>query len=66
MNGGIVDDAYNDTLLLLEAKLALMNKGLHDFPKMPLVLSPVKMLRVNFQLAVELDYDRDILHGYIN
>jgi hypothetical protein len=65
-NGGIADDAYNDTLLLLEAKLALTNKGLHDFLKMPLALPPVKMLRVNPQLAAELDYDRDVLHGYIN
>jgi len=65
-NGGIANDAYNDTLLFLEAKLALMNKGLHDFPKMPLVLPPVKVLRVNPQLAAELDYDRDVLHGYIN
>jgi hypothetical protein len=24
------------------------------------------MLRVNLQLAAELDYDRDVLHGYIN
>jgi hypothetical protein len=43
-NGGIAEDAYNDTLLLLEAKLALTNKGLHDFPKMSLVLPPTKML----------------------
>jgi hypothetical protein len=65
MNGSIVKDAYNDTLLLFEAKLTLMNKGLHDFPKMSLVLLPAKMLRVNPQLAMELDYDRDVLHGYI-
>jgi len=65
-NGGTTDDTYNDTLLLLEAKLALTNKGLHDFPKMPLALSPVKMLHVNLQLVAELDYDRDVLHGYIN
>jgi len=65
-NGGTVDDAYNDTLLLLEAKLVLTNKGLHDFPEMPLALLPVKMLHVNPQLVVELDYDRDVLHGYIN
>jgi len=65
-NGGITDDAYNNTLLLLEAKLALTNKGLHDFPKMPLALPFVKMLRVNPQLAAELDYDKDVLHGYIN
>jgi hypothetical protein len=66
MNGGTADDAYNDTLLYLEAKLALTNKGLHDFSKMPLALSPVKMLRVNRQLVAELDYNRDVLHGYIN
>jgi len=65
-NGCIADDAYNDTLLLLEAKLALTNKGLHDFPKMPLALPPVKMLRVNPQLVTEFDYDRNVLHGYIN
>jgi len=66
MNGGIAKDAYNDTLLFLEAKLALTNKGLHNFPEMLLVLSPIKMLRVNPQLATELDYDRDVLHGYID
>jgi len=65
-NGGIVDDAYNDTLLLLEAKLVLTNKGLHDFPKMLLALPPVQMLCVNPQLVAKLDYDRDVLHGYIN
>jgi len=43
-----------------------MNKGLHDFPEMPLALLHVKMLRVNPQLATELYYDRDVLHGYIN
>jgi len=46
-NRSTADDAYNKTLLLLEAKLALTNKGLHDFSKMPLTLPPVKMLRVN-------------------
>ncbi len=65
-NGGIVEDAYNNTLLLLEAKLTLTNKSLHDFPEMLLVLPPTKMLRVNPQLAAELDYDRDILHGYVD
>ncbi len=66
MNGGTAKDAYNDTLLLLEAKLALTNKGLHDFPEMMFVLPLVKMLRVNPQLVVELDYDKDILHGYVD
>jgi hypothetical protein len=65
-NGSTTDDAYNDTLLLLKARLALMNKGLHDLPKMLLALPPVKMLCVNPQLAAELDYDRNVLHGYIN
>jgi hypothetical protein len=65
-NGGITEDAYNDTLLLFEAKLTLMNKGLHDFSEMLLVLPSVEMLHVNPQLATELDYDRDVLHGYIN
>jgi hypothetical protein len=65
-NGGTAEDAYNDTLLLLEAKLALTNKGLHDFSKMSFVLLPIEMLRVNPQLAAELDYDRDVLHGYVD
>jgi hypothetical protein len=46
-NGGTVKDAYNDTLLLLEAKVALMNKRLHDFSKMLFVLPLAEMLRVN-------------------
>jgi hypothetical protein len=65
-NGGTAEDAYNDTLLLFETKLALMNKGLHDFPEMPLVLPPTEMLRVNPQLAAELNYDRDVLRGYVD
>ncbi len=65
-NGGTIEDAYNNTLLLLEAKLALTNKGLHDFSEMPFVLPPVEMLSVNPQLATELDYDRDVLHGYVD
>jgi hypothetical protein len=68
-NGGTVEDAYNDTLLLLEAKLMLMNKALHDFSEMPLILSCAKMLRVNpqlAQLAIKLNYDRDVLHGYVD
>jgi primosomal protein N' len=44
----------------------LTNKGLHEFPEMPLTLPPIKMLRVNPQLDAELDYNRDVLHGYIN
>jgi len=46
-NRGITEDAYNDTLLLLKAKLVLTNKGLHDFLEMSLALSPTKMLHVN-------------------
>jgi hypothetical protein len=66
MNGGTTDDAYNDTLLLLEAKLALTNKGLHNFSKMPLALPPTEMLRVNPELAAELDYDKNVFHGYVD
>jgi hypothetical protein len=65
-NGGTIKDAYNDTLLLFEAKLALMNKGLHDFPEMSLALPPTEMLRVNPQLAAELNYNRDVLHHYVD
>jgi hypothetical protein len=65
MNGGTTEDAYNDTLLLFEAKLALANKGLHDFPKMPLTLPPAEMLHVNPQFATELNYNRDVLHVYV-
>jgi hypothetical protein len=32
---------------------------------MPLALLPVEMFCVNPQLAAELNYDRDVLHGYI-
>ncbi len=66
MNGGIAKDAYNDTLLLFEAKLTLTNKDLHDFPKMPLTLPPTEMLRVNPQLVAKLNYDKDVLHGYVD
>jgi hypothetical protein len=59
-------DVYNNTLLLLEAKLTLMNKGLRDFLELPLTLSPAEMLRVNPQLATELNYNRDVLHGYVD
>jgi hypothetical protein len=65
-NGGTTEDAYNDTLLLFKAKLTLTNKGLHNFPEMLLALSPAEMLRVNLQLVTELDYDKDILHGYVD
>jgi hypothetical protein len=44
----------------------LTNKGLHDFLEMPLALPPTKMLCVNLQLVVELDYDKDVLHGYVD
>jgi len=43
-----------------------MNKGLHDFSEMSFALPPAKMLHVNPQLATELDYDRDVLHGYVD
>jgi hypothetical protein len=65
-NGGIIEDAYNNTLLLFEAKLTLTNKGLHDFSKMPLALPLAKMLCVNPQLVTEIDYDKDVLRGYVD
>jgi hypothetical protein len=40
MNGSNAEDAYNNTLLLLKAKLTLTNKGLHDFSEMLLALPP--------------------------
>jgi hypothetical protein len=43
-----------------------MNKGLHDFPKMPLALPPTETLHVNPQLLAELNYDRDVLHRYVD
>jgi hypothetical protein len=46
-NGGTIEDAYNDTLLFLEAKLTLTNKGLHNFLEMSFALPPTKMLHVN-------------------
>jgi hypothetical protein len=46
-NGGTAEDTYNDTLLLFEAKLALTNKGLHDFSEMSLALPHVEMMCVN-------------------
>jgi len=64
-NGGTVEDAYNDTLLL-EAKLTLTSKGLHDFSEMSLTLPLVKMLRVNLQLVAKFNYDRDVFHGYVD
>jgi hypothetical protein len=64
-NGGTTKDAYNDTLLLFKAKLALTNKGLHDFPEMSFALPPVEMLHVNPQLDVELNYNKDVFHGYV-
>jgi hypothetical protein len=65
-NGSITEDAYNDSLLLFTAKLTLINKSLHDFLERPLALPPAKMLCVNPQLDAELDYNKNILHGYVN
>jgi hypothetical protein len=65
-NGGIIEDAYNNTLLVFEAKLALTNKNLHNFPEMSFTLPLVEMLRVNLQLVAKLGYDRHILHGYVD
>jgi hypothetical protein len=55
--GGTLDDAYNDSLLLLEGRLAMANKSLRDFPTMPLAMAPVGIKRVNPFIEAELDYD---------
>jgi len=65
-NGSITENAYNDTLLLLEAKLTLINKGLHDFLKMLFALLLEEMLHVNLQLVAEFDYNKDVFHGYVD
>ncbi len=44
----------------------MTNKGLHNFLKMLLALLPVEMLRVNPQLDAKFNYDRDVLHRYVN
>ncbi len=59
--GGTLDDAYNDSLLMLEERLAMANKSLRDFPEMPLARAPVGEERVNPYLAAELDYDQGAL-----
>jgi hypothetical protein len=55
--GGTLDDAYNDSLLLLEGKLAMANKSLRDFAAIPLAMVPVGIEKVNPLIEVELDYD---------
>jgi hypothetical protein len=59
--GGTLDDAYNDSLLLLEGRLAMANKGLRDFPAMV----PVGIKRVNPLIESELDYDREALRAHV-
>jgi hypothetical protein len=44
----------------------LANKSLHNFWKMPLTLPLAEMLHVNLLLDAELNYDRDVFHGYID
>jgi hypothetical protein len=39
--GGTLDDAYNDSFLLLEGRLAMANKSLKDFPTMLLAMALV-------------------------
>ncbi len=54
--GGTLDDAYNDSFLLLEGRLAMANKSLRDFPAMPLAMAPVGIEKVNPLIESELDY----------
>ncbi len=63
--GGTLDDAYNDSLLLLEGRLAMANKSLRDFPAMPLAMAPVGIERVNPLIEAELDYDREALRAHV-
>jgi hypothetical protein len=63
--GGTLDDAYNDSLLLLEGRLAMANKSLRDFPAMPLAIAPVGIERVNPLIEAELDYDQEALRGHV-
>jgi hypothetical protein len=63
--GGTLDDAYNDSLLLLEETLTMANKSLRDFPEMPLARAPVGEERVNPYLAAELDYDQGALRAQL-
>ncbi|KAI9922431.1 hypothetical protein PsorP6_001396 [Peronosclerospora sorghi] len=62
-DGGSLEDAYNDALLLLERKLNLSNKSLRDFPDIPLAVLPAGTGRANPQLAVERDYDQSALQA---
>jgi len=59
--GGTLDDAYNDSLLLLEGRLAMANKSLRDFPAM----APVGIKRVNPLIEAKLDYDREALRARV-
>jgi hypothetical protein len=63
--GGTLDDAYNDSLLLLEGRLTMANKSLRDFLAMPLAMAPVGIERVNPLIEAELDYDREALHAHV-
>jgi hypothetical protein len=63
--GGTLDDAYNDSLLLLEGRLVMANKSLRDFPTMPLAMAPVGIERVNPLIEAELDYDQEALHAHV-
>jgi hypothetical protein len=63
--GGTLDDAYNDSLLLLEERLAMANKSLRDFPEMPLARALVGEEWVNLYLAAELDYDQGVLRAQL-
>jgi hypothetical protein len=63
--GGTLDDAYNDSLLLLEGRLAMANKSLTDFLAMLLAMAPVSIERVNPLIEAELDYDREALRAHV-
>jgi hypothetical protein len=63
--GGTLDDAYNDSLLLLEGRLTMANISLRDFPAMPLAMEPVGIERVNPLIETELGYDQEALRAHV-
>jgi ATP-dependent DNA helicase PIF1 len=59
--GVTLDNAYNDSFLLLKGRLAMAKKSLRDF----LAMAPVGIERVNPLIEVELDYDREALRAHV-
>ena len=60
-SGGTIEEAYNDALLILEAKMNENSKTLLGYPDMPFPVQPEDIPRVNPLLQGELVYDLDAL-----